>query len=434
MGASTHIGRVGGLAFVLGVGAAIFAGQGEASAAPESEASASNRSVMASDSRRSSEARSQPRRSSPSSARTVGPARATAPPGGSPRLAGRTPNAAAATLRRPPTPAETPATTAPAPHSAPQRVTVELPPMPVDDGWSFTVSPDSMAAVAEDYIDAGGDLTDSPRFFFGELAVASLGDLAEVDPTPEQVRLSLGNLTASGYFGGIWLRDNLRAAPPETAAGADLTASAIGIRIFDAVAAGLVGVAATPNDWIVRTVARASVPVLLALYGYNRGYLEVLLENPPPGVPPRQDALTCEGFLDCGSSAFPLEIANRYDEALVKLARPPSLAWAEMSLWTSVLESATGAGRFVWELIANGGAFSSTSYQALVELSSAYLMVSRAAVLSSMLAYADGDADLGRSALRLQAGLWMWSGSYFGGLASAAPTGTLPAIVRPAIG
>ena len=56
-------------------------------------------------------------------------------------------------------------------------------------------------------------------------------------------------------------------------------------------------------------------------------------------------------------------------------------------------------------------------------------MVSKAAVLSSMLAYADGDADAGRSALRLQAGLWMWSGAYFAGLASDAPRGTIPAIV-----
>lgn len=50
-------------------------------------------------------------------------------------------------------------------------------------------------------------------------------------------------------------------------------------------------------------------------------------------------------------------------------------------------------------------------------------------MLSSMLAYSDGDADLARSALRLQAGLWMWSGAYFGGLASDAPRGTIPSIV-----
>jgi hypothetical protein len=46
-----------------------------------------------------------------------------------------------------------------------------------------------------------------------------------------------------------------------------------------------------------------------------------------------------------------------------------------------------------------------------------------------MQATAEGDADVARSALLLQAGLWMWSGAYFGGLASSAPRGTIPSIV-----
>ena len=100
-----------------------------------------------------------------------------------------------------------------------------------------------------------------------------------------------------------------------------------------------------------------------------------------------------------------------------------------MKLWSTVLESATGAGRFVWQAIASGGGFSPVSYAALVDLSSTYLMVGKAAVLSSMLAAADGDAATARSSLLLQAGLWMWSGSYFAGLASNAPVGTLPEIV-----
>jgi hypothetical protein len=182
---------------------------------------------------------------------------------------------------------------------------------------------------------------------------------------------------------------------------------------------------------VATTVAHASVPVLLALYGYNRGYLDVLLENPPPGVPSMRESLACNGFLNCNSTAFPLEIATRYDGALGKLEHPVSLRWQEMALWTSALGSATGAGRFVWEFIAQSGAFAPGSYRALVELSSAYLMVSKAAVLSSMTAYADGDADLARSSLRLQAGLWMWSGAYFAGLASNAPAGTIPTIVLP---
>ena len=313
-------------------------------------------------------------------------------------------------------------------------VPVRLPQLPLTSGASFSVSPDAIAGEAARYIANGGDPTDSARFFFGDLAVSSLQALSDPAITADQVRTQLGNLEVSGYFGGIWLRDNLRdtpaAADPDAhTATVDLTVSSIGIRLFDALAAGLTGAAATGVPWITTTVAHASVPVLLALYGYNRGYLDVILRNPPAGVPSMQDTLSCRGFLDCSSSAFPLQIATNYDAALTDLAAPPTLPWLEMAAWAKLLEITTGAGRFVWESIARAGAFSPTSYAALVELSSDYLMVGKAAVLSSMITVAEGNGDLAAAALRLQAGLWMWSGSYFAGLASTAPAGTLPAIV-----
>lgn len=325
--------------------------------------------------------------------------------------------------------------------SAAPAVTVQIPPMPVENGQSFEVSPEAVTTAANDYVAAGGDPKDNPRFFFGDLAVRSLDALAATNPPPKQIRANLGNLALSGYFGGVWLRDNLRDAPAATAtpigtatAPGPLSLSAIGIRLFDAFSAGLAGVATARPPWIATAAARASVPVLLTLYGYNRGYLQFLLENPPASVPSRLDSLSCKGFLDCNSTAFPLEIANRYDTALAALDKPTSLPWLENKVWTTLLEGATGTGRFVWETIAKAGAFSPASYNALVDLSSAYLMVSKAAVLSSMLAYADGNADLARSSLRLQAGLWMWSGAYFGGLASDAPRGTIPTMVSAVAG
>lgn len=375
-------GYVGGVAVALGIGAAFFVGHGVASAAPDSGTSV-HKSV-------------------------AGPARGHHQ---THRPAAR-----------------------PAGHSVPaSTVTVNLPPMPVHSGLSFTVSPDFMKGIATDYVGAGGNPGDGARFFFGDLAVKSLDTLAEADTPPQQVRLLLGNLAASGYFGGIWLRDNLRAttstsvAMPSLAIPASLSPSAIGIRLFDVVSAGLAGAAANAPDWLVSTVAHATVPVLLALYGYNRGYLQVVLEHPPAGVPSMQDTLSCNGFLDCNSTAFPLELATRYDGVLDELDHPSNLGWAEMAMWTSVLNGATSAGRFVWEGIAQAG-LSPASYTALVELSSAYLMVSKAAVLSSMAAYADGDTAVGRNSLRLQAGLWMWSGAYFAGLASSAGRGTMPTI------
>ncbi|MCH9720668.1 MAG: hypothetical protein K0U67_01275 [Actinomycetia bacterium] len=440
MGGSARSGRVGGLAVAFGLGAGIFAvGQGVAAAAPASQGADSSTSNSSSGTRQASASSTRPQRGVPRRAASA-PAQT---PGRSESgaAAARTPRPARA-LRRPeipriaaqPTPAQTVgAETVPAPRKVAGHVVVELPQMPVSEGLSFTVSPDSVAEVAADYVAGGGDPAESARFFFGDLAVSSLDTLAGPDLTAERARLQLGNLAVSGYFGGIWLRDNLREAPTVTAPvmtdTVDLTVSALGIGLFDVLAGGLMGAATTRSDWIARTAAHASVPVLLGLYGYNRGYLEVLLENPPAGVPSMEDSLSCSGFLGCDSDAFPLEIGTRYDGALDRLDDPPSLGWQEMRLWTAALEGATGAGRGVWEAIAGAGGFSPASYQALVELSSAYLMVSKAAVLSSMLGYAGGDTELARSSLRLQAGLWIWSGAYFAGLASTAPVGTLPTIL-----
>lgn len=407
MCAARHVGRVGGLAVALGIGAAVLSGAATAWASPDADSSGPAPSHKA---------------SAQSARHSTKPHRATAPTAQAVRSQPR--SAAISSTSR---------------LTASSNVGVKLPDMPVTKGASFTVSRDFMTGFAAPYVDGGGDPTDGARFFFGDLAVASLDALADPTVTPDQTRLLLGNLATSGYFGGIWLRDNLRdttgnaasldAATAASAVPGALSPSAIGIHLFDALAAGLVGASQSSSGWVVRAAAHVSVPVLLALYGYNKGYLEVVLENPPAGVPSMQDTLSCNGFLACNSSAFPLELATRYDGALDNLDSPSSPRWLEMAAWTTVLQTATGAGRFVWEAIAAGGGFSPASYTALVDLSSAYLMVSKAAVLSAMIAYADGDTAVGRSSLRLQAGLWLWSGAYFAGLASGAPAGMLPKIV-----
>lgn len=301
--------------------------------------------------------------------------------------------------------------------------------MPVTKTRAYTVSQPAITEAATAYVAKGGDPADAPQFFFGDLATGSLDTLASRKLSRDQVRVEMGNLAVSGYFGGIWLRDNLRAEPAQpvgagTSSGG--VVSAIGLRMFSVLTGGLSGMSGVPL--LARPVAHASVPVLLALYGYNKGYLEYILDNPPAGVPSMKDTLTCNGFLACNSSLVDLEIANRYDGALVDLADPPTLRWVEMKIWTSVLAATTGAGKFVWQIIGAGG-LSPTSYDSLVDLSSAYLMISKAATLASMQAYANRDTDLASSALLLQAGLWMWSGAYFSGLASNAPRGTIPSIV-----
>lgn len=428
MNRPAHLPRRVGLALGLVLGAAVLCGQGVAGAAPADESSGRN-ARSGTDHHRRSDAVS-----------PTGTPRAT----GSDDAAGSRRQPSAVTKPRPqPLAARSPDPESPtqAESSASETaITVALPSMPVSAGQSFSVSPDAIAERAAGYVAAGGDPADAPRFFFGDLAVSSLDTLATQRIGREQVRTQLGNLAASGYFGGIWLRDNLRdeSADPGAAAGATagtdgLSVSAVGIRLFDALAAGLTGLATTPLPGVGTSAARASVPVLLALYGYNKGYLEFLLENPPAGVASMRDTLSCTGFLGCTSTTFPLEIATRYDGVLDLLDHPTTLAWQEMAAWTGVAESATGTGRFVWSMIAQAGAFSPDSYDALVDLSSAYLMISKAAALAGMRSYADSDADLAAGALLMQAGLWMWSGAYFAGLASGAARGTVPSIVVPSI-
>jgi hypothetical protein len=441
------IGRLGGWAMALGIGMGLFAGQGVAQA---DDQPADRPAVGQSRSAAHASATSRPLRR-PAFAANLRDA-------ATPKSVA--PESATGAIARIRTDSERPgalqATTGTANVGQPDAdgdplptsltVSIALPSMPVSAGSSFKVSPDFMAGFAADYLAAGGDPEDSARFFLGDLAVASLDGLAAKDLTVERQRLLLGNLAASGYFGGIWLRDNLRdggSPTPATAVGTvsataapilgglDLSPSAIALRLFDTLAAGLTDAAAN-NSWLVRTAAHATVPLLLTLYGYNKGYLEVVLENPPVGVASMQETLQCTGFLDCSSTAFPLQMATDFDAVLDKLQTPTNLAWREMAAWSGLLAGVTGAGRSVWESgLQNRGGFSAASYTALVELSSAYLMVTKAAVLSGMQAYADGDADVGRSSLRTQAGLWLWSGSYFAGLAAGAPFGTMPAITAP---
>jgi hypothetical protein len=392
----------GGMALGLGLGAAVLCGHGVAAAAPDAESSTRTESSTRAAKSVSDQARAG---------------------GAMSRSAERKPRAAASVASAP----RTPRSAARVRQAAPV-VTVDLPPMPVSKTRAYTVSQEAITDAADVYLAEGGDPADAPRFFFGDLATGSLDTLASVKLTRDQQRVEMGNLAVSGYFGGIWLRDNLRAEPAEPLSGTTSSGgvvSAIGLRMFSVLVGGLTGMSNVPL--LSRPAAHASVPVLLALYGYNKGYLDYILDNPPAGVPSMKDTLTCNGFLDCNSSLVDLEIANRYDGALIDLADPPTLRWLEMKVWTSALELTTGAGKFVWKIIGAGG-LSPTSYASLVDLSSAYLMISKATTLASMQGYADRDADLASSALLLQAGLWMWSGAYFSGLASNAPRGTIPSI------
>ncbi|MBU3751639.1 MAG: hypothetical protein FGM52_14555, partial [Mycobacterium sp.] len=147
-----------GLALGLGLGAAVLCGHGVASAAPEAEPGLGPRQSEAATSERA-RPNTQPRRVQPA-ARTQQTAPApSAPQVGTRSAASATPGARA---RR----------------STIPEVSVELPPMPVTEDRAFTVSQPAITEAATAYVAAGGDPSDAPRFFFGDLATGSLDTLA----------------------------------------------------------------------------------------------------------------------------------------------------------------------------------------------------------------------------------------------------------------
>ncbi|MGI9124418.1 MAG: hypothetical protein ACR2JM_06665, partial [Mycobacterium sp.] len=132
-------GKGRGLAAALGVGAAIVAaGSGVAAAAPDTAGDDGSHT-------RASEP--------PRSARHVpalDSARSRPQPAAVPKAQDHEPAAGSRA--------------APSSRRSTGQVRVQLPQVPLSDGLSFTISPDSIADTAIDYGTAGGDPADGPRF------------------------------------------------------------------------------------------------------------------------------------------------------------------------------------------------------------------------------------------------------------------------------
>jgi len=313
---------------------------------------------------------------------------------------------------------------------------VLIPAYPFWPNPAFVVDEGRIASLASALCEAEGAGPSRAAFFLGDLPMGSLDLLclsALGDPDAPPAEVLLGDLYISGYFGGVWLRDSIDGGhghghEGEAPAGFERS-------IFDALvaaASGLLELGRHGSDASVLSGARFSVPLFLLLYGYNFGYIEVALENPPEGTPPVEGLLACKGFLDCESPSIELDTLDRFESAHDRLLHPPSLKWAWMAELVEIWgEGSVASGRAVWEEILEGGAFAGSAYELLLELSAAYLLVSESAVLAGMTAWADADPPAGRCGALLQAGLLVWSGSYFLGLTSSVPEGTFPEIRCP---
>ena len=312
---------------------------------------------------------------------------------------------------------------------------VEVPAMPFPAAASFAVD----RALLDGLACAACGLPERPedaRFFYGTLALDSADELfgapgADDARDADEVGSWLGNLFLSGWFGGRYLTTAVaigiggESADPPTGmlplSGDDVQGALLGalrggtFAGLDASVGGLVRLARRGDVESVRRAAAALALLMSLVHGYNRGYLEVVLEHPPAGVPPPAP-LQCGAWLGCRSDSLPLDAVVALGPTAARLSASTDPSWRLLrDALQPIGAAAVPAGREVWSRVLSTDGFDPAAYAAIVELSYGFLEVTEAAMLA-LAEGAVGDAQVGRRGLLLAAGLLLWSGSYLLGL------------------
>lgn len=297
--------------------------------------------------------------------------------------------------------------------------TLELPEVPVPPGEAIVVDFAGLEELACEHCAAAAE-PDAVRFVFADLARVSVD--AVCSAPPDVVPSVLGNMHVSGYLGGVWFRDQVTGGLGGDGGGVDTSV----LRVVARTAGNLTRSMGASDGQILRAV-RGQLAWLLLLYGYNRAYLDVVLDNPPDGSTVPEDAVLFHGLLDTEVPSFPLEAADARAGVPGKITSPPTADWLVLGWLTRLfLSSGAGGGRGVWDAILRGGDFTRETYSAVVDLSAGFLLVAEAGVRAALDALGEDDPVAGRCALRLAATLLVWAGSYFAGLVSPLPEGTRP--------
>lgn len=317
-----------------------------------------------------------------------------------------------------------PATTAPG-----GPYVVSMPTIPLPPAQSYTVSAAAIEALGCDECD-GNTTPDSARFFYGKLPLGATGDL--VTGSAADTRTALGNLFASGYFGGIYLRGNLSGGVADDLSPFAPLLDQLGALTqigLDTIVGDLMRIAKTGTEQEVRDASTVWSALLAAIAGYNRGYLEVALQNPPAGVTVDPGAFTCASLFDCRSTELPLPELDALAGQRDALNGPPTFEWLSVAMAAnSIANAAIPAGRDVWNGVLGSASFDPASYRTIIDLSVAFLEVTQAALLADLAGPTGGDLALARRGLETTAGLVTWAGSYFLGLASSLPNTSLPTL------
>ncbi len=328
-----------------------------------------------------------------------------------------------------------------------------IPDMPFWDNSVLEIDPLLIQDHGSEYCAGGREAPSSADFLLGYLALRSSDDLCQLPPDKEVLGKVLGSLYLSGFFGGVWLRDALhpRDADPEGLARTLMSAVVAAppeeipegesqpvFRIIANVAGSLIDTGLEGRS--VFAANFMSLYPFLMIYGYNLGYLEYILANPPLGVVAPENVFECREFLDCEQPGTSLATLEKYKPVLDNLYNRETLAdqgassfrWLQLN---GAIEdwgrSSKVLGESVWMNIMDMSAMRAPAYELLVDLSAGFMLVAELSLLPTMQGYAEQDLEAGRCGLFQEAAMVVWAGSYFMGLASSLPEGTFPELQCP---
>ncbi len=316
-------------------------------------------------------------------------------------------------------------------------MTVILPDHPYFPGTVMAPAPDLLDEMARVYLER----TPAPsramtRFLFGDAPV-ELFDRIFVSDDPASLPCGgyLWVFHLSGYFGGVWLRDELaRSGHNEAIAGFSVTPSEDAF-VDETGRAGRALAAAAGGGAELLAYAEASLfddtQGLIDSFGYNEGYLLQIVERPPDGLVTPAGLVVCpataaEGPLTCAYATSRLRALDRFADVSDALARADGPYAGLAARIVPLQDAGVARGRTVWDGMLNVAGFTQEAYEQLLDISSAFLETVQATVLSTVRAVAEGDEIAGRRGAVANACMGVWLTSYLVGITDGRPGRALP--------
>lgn len=311
-------------------------------------------------------------------------------------------------------------------------VHVVVPEYPFEDTTALRMEQELLDSLATDFILQGGSRDEVSTFLFSYLPLECFGRI--VRDGLARIEDWAGLLYLSGFFGGIWLEGSLSPAPScRVSVPSSQPSFYFDAKSLFSLVAGLVS---TLNDIALNADASflqrflfGVLDSLIALYGYNLGCLQSILERHPVRAEPPPDYLLCTHFLDCRTRVPHFSALEDLFPTTEHLVSPHDDQWQEMKTKVDRYgPPAYETGYTVWSGFLSTEGMTPQDYMQLLDLSAGFLSVCQAIVLSSMNAWVESAEDQARTSVALAAGMAAWAGGYVLGLSSDYPGDHLPAL------